>query len=106
MEPDVPSDDGNAAASPDPLAPASFGANLRGLSKAAFQETKRHAQLAALKAKIEKIKHIDLTKAHYALGKKAYKVRATPKQFDSRYSELAELEQRIAMGRQGTSAVN
>ncbi len=51
---------------------ASFGSQLVGLGKAAFGEAKRGSHSAALKTSIEKLKPIDLNKAHYALGRKCY----------------------------------
>ena len=57
--------------------PTSFGSKLASLGKAAFDETKRNAHLASLKAKIEKLKLVDVHKAQYVLGKKAYSLRGS-----------------------------
>ena len=84
-----------------------FGSKLRRLGKAAFQEAKRNAHLAALKAKIEKAKHYDLFHAHQALGRKCYEMKIMADQFEPDYQDIADLEKRIAEKRHGVeSSVN
>lgn len=75
---------------------STFGSKLAGLGKAAFHETQRNAQLAALKGKIEKLKMVDLNKAHYALGKKAGELRFATEKFGAEYDGIAEVEKSIA----------
>ena len=78
-----------------------FGSKLAGFGKAAFRETRRMAHLAALKAKIEKLKMVDLNKAHYVLGKKASELRVAPEKFGAEYDEIAAIEKSVAEKRVG-----
>lgn len=54
-----------------------------------------------LKAKIEKLKVVDLNIAHYALGKKCYEAGVISEQFGLERKAIAELEQRIKSKRDG-----
>jgi len=83
------------------MSSASFGSQLAGLGKAALSEAKRSAKMAALKARIEKLKLVDLNKAHYALGKKCYDLGLLRDQFGPDFDSIAELERRIKVGRDG-----
>ena len=62
------------------------------------------AHLAALKAKIEKLKLVDLNKAQYALGRKASELRFAPEKFGGEYEQLAAIEKAIAVKRAGVPA--
>jgi hypothetical protein len=53
------------------------------------------ARLAALKAKIEKLKRIDLNAAYYALGKKCYDLGLHREQFTQQFAAIAALEKQI-----------
>jgi hypothetical protein len=81
--------------------PASFGSKLARLGKAALNETKRNARLVALKAKIEKLKRIDLAKAHCALGKKAHELKVLRERFDAQFDQIEKLESLIERKRSG-----
>ena len=78
-----------------------FGSKIASFGKAAFRETRRMAHLATLKAKIEKLKMVDLNKAHYALGKKAGELRVAPEKFGAEYDEIAAIEKSVAEKRAG-----
>jgi len=78
---------------------ATFGSRFASFGKAAFRETKRLAQLAALKSKIEKLKLVDLNKALYALGRKAYELRIADEKFGGEYEEIAAIEKSIGVKR-------
>ena len=78
-----------------------FGSKLASFGKAALRGTRRMAHLAGLKAKIEKLKMVDLNKAHYALGKKASELRVAPEKFGAEYDEIAATEKSIAEKRAG-----
>jgi S1-C subfamily serine protease len=81
-----------------------FGSKLASLGRAAFNETKRNAQLLALKAKIEKLKHIDLAKAHYALGKKCVELGLFRNAIKSLFDSIDSLKLRANQKRVGTTA--
>ena len=78
-----------------------FGSRLAGFGKAAFRGTRRMAHLAALKAKIEKLKLVDLHKAQYALGRKAYELRIADEKLGGEYEEIAAIEKSIGVKRAG-----
>ena len=84
--------------------PMSFGSKLASLGKAAVQETQRNAHLASLKTKIEKLKLVDVHKAQYALGKKAYELRIAAEKFGGEYVEIATIEKFIVEKRAGVPA--
>ena len=84
---------------------ASFGSQLAGLGKAAFGEAKRNARMAGLKAKIEKLKLVDLNKAHYGLGKKCFELGLHQDQFPAQWAAIQELEERIKVKREHSSPV-
>jgi TPR repeat protein/pSer/pThr/pTyr-binding forkhead associated (FHA) protein len=83
---------------------SSFGSSLASIGKAVLAETKRDAQLAALKTKIEMARHVALPKAHYALGKRAYELKVSPDRLGSHYEEIAALEKQIEEKRAGIHA--
>ena len=83
----------------------SFGSKLASFGKAAYEETKRNARLAGMKGRMEKLKHVDLNLAHYALGKKCYDENLFREEFRPKFDEIAKLGQTIAEKRRGTSAV-
>ena len=68
---------------------------LSQFGSAVLSETKRGARLASIKAVIEKLKRVDLTKAHYELGKKAYELKVDEERFSDRYREISALEETI-----------
>ncbi len=86
--------------------PASKGfmAQVKALGRAGLQETQRNAHLASLKAQIEKLKLVDVHKAQYALGRKAYELRITPERFGGEYDAIAAIESSIAEKRAGVPA--
>ena len=96
----------------DPTSPAqkeesapkfSFWSKLLAFGKAASQEAKRGVQIAGTKAKIEKLRRMDLSNAHHELGKKCYELRLEEK-LQSERAAIAELEKRIKEKEQGDSA--
>jgi hypothetical protein len=90
---------------PDPIPPPvsrpSFGSRLASMGKAAIQGTKRNAHLAALKGRIEKLRLVDMHKAQYALGRKAYELRVAEDKIGAEYEEIAAIEKTIAAKRVG-----
>ena len=82
----------------------SFGSKLASLGKAAVHEIQRNAHLASLKAKIEKLKLVDVHKAQYALGRKAHELRVAVEKFGAEYDEIAATEKSIADKRAGVPA--
>jgi hypothetical protein len=78
-----------------------FGSKLAGLGRVAFRETRRMAHLAALKSKSEKLKLVDLNKALYALGRKAYELRIAHEKLGGEYEEIAAIEKSIGLKRLG-----
>ena len=80
-----------------------LSAKFSQLGSAVFSETKRSARLASIKAIIEKLKHVDLTKAHYALGKKAYELKIDQDQFSDQYREVSTLEEIIKAKKEGNA---
>jgi len=80
---------------------SSFASALASIGKAALAETKRAAQLAALKARSEKARRIDLPKGLYDLGRKRYEARSFEEMFEHQYKELEELAGSINKKRQG-----
>ncbi len=79
-------------------------AKLSQFGSAVLSETKKNARLASIKAVIEKLKHVDLTKAHYALGRKAYELKIDQDRFSDQYRGILELEETIRIKRAGTAA--
>lgn len=73
----------------------SAGAALGRAAGVISHETKRAARLAALKAKIEKLKQIDLNAAYHALGKKCYGTGLHREQFPAQFEAIAALERQI-----------
>lgn len=84
--------------------PKTFASKLGSWGRAAFNETKRSAQLASLKAQIEKLKLVELKKAHHTLGKRAFELKSHPETFGPQYDAIAELEKDIATKREGVPA--
>ena len=80
-----------------------IGAKLAGFGRIALQQTKQNVQLAALKAKVGQIKLVDLFKAHYSLGHKAYELRVVPEMFGDLYREIDDLEIAIGIKRNGVT---
>jgi len=60
-----------------------------------WMRTKGAVELAALKAKIEKLKRIDLAAAHYTLGKKCHELGLHRDQFAEQLEAIAALEGQI-----------
>jgi hypothetical protein len=83
---------------------STFGSKLASFGKAAYQETKRNAQLASLKTQIEKLKLVDVNKAYYTIGRKAYELKIASDRFGIEYSEIAEIEKTISTKREGVLA--
>src|SRR3954470_2602925 len=74
---------------------ASFGSHLASFGKAALGEARRNTQIAVHKAMVEKLKLIDLNKAHYALGKRAVELCLFQKEFGPQWRAIADLERRV-----------
>ena len=111
-----PQDQGPADAAPSLIQPDSvlpldgeqpgegLSAKFSQLGSAVLSETRRSARLASIKAIIEKLKRVDLTKAHYALGKKAYELQIDQDRFSEQYREISALEEAIRIKRAGNAA--
>ena len=91
---------------PNLLPHSTFGSKLIGLGASAYQGVRKRAELAALKAKIEKLKLIDLAHAHYMLGKRAYELKLSPSEYAAHYEKIAETEKSIAAKRVGVISAN
>lgn len=72
-----------------------LGGGLVGIAKAAASEAGRGAKIAALKAQIEKIRRVDLSKALTELGVKAYELRYEPAEYESLHVEIDAIKKAI-----------
>jgi pSer/pThr/pTyr-binding forkhead associated (FHA) protein len=90
----------------EPAHNTSFGSQMAALGKAAFGEAKRNSQMAGVKARIEKLKLIDLNKVHYALGRKCFELGLHQDRFPAQYAAIIELEKRIKAKRDHVSPAN
>ena len=79
----------------------SFAAHLAGFGKSVLDEGKRNALMTGLRAKIEKLRLVDLNQAHYALGDKCFKNGVLRDRFPSEFETIAALEQSIIQARAG-----
>lgn len=87
-------------------ASAGIGRGLLGMAKASAREAGRGARLAGLKAQIEKQRRVNLHAAHLSLGRKAYESEVMPEAFADEYSQLRDLDARIAEKRKGVAAAD
>jgi|GEM_PF-2700013 len=73
----------------------SIGSKMAVLGNSAWEATKRKARLISLKTQIEKLRRIDLRKAHQALGRKCFELKTCKEIFSGRFQEISTLESRV-----------
>ena len=81
-----------------------FGKSLLAATCAAASEAKRGAKITGLKAKIEKLRRVDLQRAYRELGQKAYEIRFNAETHAEAYAQIEGLEARIDQKRAGVHA--
>ena len=82
----------------------SFAAKLKSFFGALWKETRRAGQITGLKAKVAKLKTVDLNTAHYALGKRCYELALHKERFAADFADIEQLEELIAKKKAGKSA--
>ena len=89
---------------PRPAKGQALGHMILSMVKAGAGEAGRAARLAKLKAQTEKLRRVDLHRAHLALGRKAYKAGLYAEAHQSAYDDVKAIEVDIDQKRGGVQA--